>query len=136
MKDREELRRVAREWLELWNAPVDWEAFDRLHADDFVDEASAGRPATRQGFAEGLARFVRAFPDARATVEDLVADETTGRVAVRWRITGTNRERYLDVGPTHRATVITGIEIVEIRAGRVVRRWGEWDVTAHRDDAP
>ncbi len=29
MKDREELRRVAREWLELWNAPVDWEAFDR-----------------------------------------------------------------------------------------------------------
>ncbi len=95
-----------------------------------------GQPACGPaGLRRGLARFVRAFPDARTTVEDLVANEATGRVAVRWRITGTNRERYLDVGPTHRATVITGIEMSRSRR-LLVRRWGEWDVTAHRDDAP
>jgi steroid delta-isomerase-like uncharacterized protein len=135
MTDRESLLSVAREWVELWNAPVDWAAFDRLHADDFEDCSSAGRPATRQGFADGLALFVRAFPDVRTTAEDLVADPATARVAVRWRATGTNRERYMGVGPTHRETVVTGIEIVEIRDGRVVRRWGEWDITGHREQA-
>ena len=35
------------------------------------------------------------------------------------------------VGPTHRMTRTTGIEIIEVRAGRIVRRWGEWDITAH-----
>lgn len=60
-----------------------------------------------------------------------MVDEPAQRVAVRWSATGTNRSRYLDVGPTHAATRITGIEIVEVRGGRIVRRWGEWDITAH-----
>jgi hypothetical protein len=39
----------------------------------------------------------------------------------------------LGIGPTGRATPITGIEISELQAGRVRRRWGEWDISAHRD---
>ena len=133
MSEREALARVAREWVELWTAPVDWAAFDRLHADDFEDCAAAGRPPTKQGFASGLERMLAAFPDLRTTADDVVVDVAAARVAVRWRARGTNRARYLDIGPTQRPTTITGIEIIEIRAGRVVKRWGEWDITDHRE---
>lgn len=134
--DRETLESVARAWIRLWCTPVDWQAFDRLHADDFEDGSAAGRPPTKHGFADGLRTFAAAFPDLRTEVDDLVIDEPAARVAVRWRAEGTNRLSYLGIGPTHRRTVLRGIEILEIRSRRVVRRWGEWDITAHREGPP
>jgi len=131
MTTRGELERIAREWISLWTPPVDWERFDSLHAPTFEDCSSAGRPSDKAGFAKGLAEFVRAFPDARTVVSDLVVDEPASKVAVRWRADGTNRARYLGLGPTLAQTTITGIEIVEIRAGQIIRRWGEWDITGH-----
>jgi hypothetical protein len=50
---------------------------------------------------------------------------------VRWSSLGTNREVFMGIGPTGRETPITGIEIIEVREGRIVRRWGEWDINAH-----
>jgi hypothetical protein len=55
-----------------------------------------------------------------------VIDEQNSTVAVRWSGSGTNVERFLKIGPTNRATEITGIEIIQIAQGQVVRRWGEW----------
>ncbi len=132
MTTRDELTDLATRWIALWCAPVDWAAFDRLHAETFEDMAAAGRSATKAGFAAGLAAFVTAFPDVVARVEDLVIDEARGRVAVRRSARGTNAARYLGIGPTHRQTTITGIEIIEIADGAIVRRWGEWDITDHR----
>ena len=133
MVDRNELADVAASWVALWRAPVDRARFDALHAEGFVDHASAGRPPTKSGFAQGLSAMARAFPDLVTTVEDLVVDESRSRVAVRWKAIGTNRERYLGVGPTNRITTISGIEIIGIRDGRVVERWGEWDISEHRE---
>jgi steroid delta-isomerase-like uncharacterized protein len=128
---RAKLEALAREWISLWCAPVDWVLFDRLHADGFEDCSAAGRDTTKQAFAEGLAELVRAFPDLQTKVDDLVVDDETERVAVRWSAVGTNREPFLGIGPTGKKTPITGIEIIEIREERIVRRWGEWDITAH-----
>ncbi|TFG86420.1 MAG: hypothetical protein E4H17_04170 [Gemmatimonadales bacterium] len=77
--------------------------------------------------------FSEAFPDLRTTVEDLVVETETGKIAVRWSAMGTNRSRYLGIGPTHQPTRITGIEIIEVRGGQIVRRWGEWDITDHAE---
>lgn len=133
MTTRSDLERITREWISLWCAPVDWQLFDRLHADHFEDCAAAGRPTTKAGFAEGLAEFIRAFPDLHTTVEGLVVDESTGRVAVRWVARGTNRVEFLGQPPTNRITTIAGIEIIEIEDGRITRRWGEWDISDHTD---
>ena len=168
MTEREKLSEIARRWISLWSVPVDWALFDALHADDFEDCSSAGRPATKEGFARGLRELTRAFPDLRTVVEDLVVDTERRLVAVRWSATGTNRAPYLGTGPTHRPTRITGIEIIEVRGGgapaekmpaggeasaaktaggeasaaktagggRIVRRWGEWDIGCHLGAAP
>jgi steroid delta-isomerase-like uncharacterized protein len=134
MTRREGLEEVARQWISLWCVPVDWGLFDRLHDDAFVDASPAGRPADKAGLARGLAELVRAFPDLQTWVEDLVVDVRRSMVAVRWAARGTNRERFLGIGPTERETPITGIEIVEIRDGRIVRRWGQWDISGHREE--
>ena len=131
---RTDLETVAREWISLGCVPVDWDRFDRLHDPAFEDRSSAGRPSTREGFAAGLAAFTEAFPDLHTTVEQLVVDEERSEVAVRWTARGTNRGTYLGVGPTGRTTTITGIEIIAVRSGRIVRRWGEWDITDHLGD--
>lgn len=122
---------IAEKWISLWNVPVDWSLFASLHADDFEDASPAGRPNTREGFAQGLRELIRAFPDLRTIVEDLVVDTERHRIAVRWSAVGTNRTRYLGVGPTNKPTHITGIEIIEVQGGRIVRRWGEWDISHH-----
>lgn len=129
--NRADLEAVTRRWISLWCAPPDWDLFERLHADDFEDCASAGRGTTKRDFAAGIARLIEAFPDLETRVDDLVVDEPRRRVAVRWSATGTNRGAYLGVGPTQRRVTITGIEIVEIEDGRLRRRWGEWDIADH-----
>lgn len=131
MATRTELESIAKQWISLWCAPVDWALFDRLHSPQFEDSSSAGRPPNKEGFAAGLSEFVRAFPDLHTKVEDVVVDVRNRRLAVRWSATGTNRAAYLGIGPTHRLTCITGIEIIEVRRGQVLRRWGEWDISGH-----
>jgi steroid delta-isomerase-like uncharacterized protein len=128
---RAELEEIACRWISLWSAPVDWALFDHLHAEDFEDCSAAGRAITKQAFAAALAEMVRAFPDLETKVDDVVVDEAMGRVAVRWSSLGTNRTVFLGTGPTGRSTPITGIEILEVRGGQIVRRWGEWDISAH-----
>ena len=129
--NRSDLADVATEWISLWCVPVDWSRFDAMHAESFEDRSPAGRLGTKAGFAEGLAALVRAFPDLQTQVTDLVVDEAASKVAVRWAAEGTNREPFLSVGPTGRLTTVTGIEIIEIHHGKVVRRWGEWDISDH-----
>jgi steroid delta-isomerase-like uncharacterized protein len=131
MTERETLTRLAEQWISLWTVPVDWALFDRLHAEEFEDAASAGRPTTKAGFAQGLKDLTLAFPDLKTKVEDLVLDTATSKIGVRWSAVGTNQARYLGVGPTHKATHITGIEVIEVRGRQIVKRWGEWDITKH-----
>ena len=129
---REELEQIARLWITLWCAPVDWGLYYRLHAEHFEDCSPAGRPKDKAGFAGGLAAFITAFSDLQTRVEDLVVDESRSMVTVRWSAQGTNRAAFLGIGPTERLTRITGIEIIEIRNGQITRRWGEWDISDHR----
>lgn len=136
METREELENTARQWITLWCAPVDWGLYYRLHAENFEDCSPAGRPNDKAGFAGGLAAFVAAFPDLQTSVEDLVVDESRSMVTVRWSAEGTNRAEFLRIGPTNRLTHITGIEVIEIQAGQITRRWGEWDITDHRHEEP
>jgi predicted ester cyclase len=135
MPRRAQLQAIARQWVSLWCVPVDWMLFDRLHSPEFEDLSSAGRPPTKAGFAAGLAEFVGAFPDLHTTAQQLVVDVKRSQVAIRWSATGTNRHGFLGIGPTLRVTPITGIEIIEVRSGQVVRRWGEWDISAHDSSA-
>lgn len=122
----DELVATARAWMQLWSgAPRD--AFEALHHPDFVDHASAGRAPDRESFRQALEQLYQAFPDFCATIEDLVVDTKARKVTVRWTATGTHRGDFLAIAPTGQRIAFSGIELIEVRDGQVLARWGEWD---------
>jgi steroid delta-isomerase-like uncharacterized protein len=122
---------IVEKWISLWNSQIDWDLFEELHAEDFIDCSSSGRPTNKEGFAMGLMKFIEAFPDIKTEIKDIINDEKQEKVTVRWEANGTNKKNYLGIGPTNKLTKITGIEIIEIKNNKIVKRWGEWDISSH-----
>lgn len=123
----EQMKEIARRWIEDGWQKGDVGVVDQLHSPDFIDHDSAGRPSDNEGFKQGITELYTAFPDLTAQVRDLVVDTETGLVAIRWSAVGTHRGEYLGAPPTGNPIEFKGIEIIRIRDDRIVDRWGEWD---------
>lgn len=118
---------VARQWMhEIW-AERNLARFDELHAAGFIDGSPSGRGSDMDAYRAGIEELFKAFPDFRASTEDLVVNEAAGKVAVRWTAVGTHQGTFLEIPPTGRRITFRGIEILRIEGGRIVERWGEWD---------
>mgnify|MGYP001072086305 CR=1 FL=1 len=105
----------------------DLDALDDLIAPDIVNHGAAPDDPP------GAARFKRAFraliaacPDFRIDVEQQIAEGDW--VAVRWTDRGTDTGGFWGRPPTHRPIVLTGIDVIRVRRGRIVERWGEYDL--------
>jgi predicted ester cyclase len=128
---------------------LDAEAVRKQLAADFVDhEAPHGSmPPGPDAVLLAFGSVLRAVPDLRVKVEDILAEGDL--VAVRGTWTGTHKsvgssaesQREHDVvidfmrgprppqnvPPTDRATSITGMVFWRIRDGQIVERWGNLD---------
>ena len=120
------IRSIVERWMKLWQGG-DISAIDTLHAPDFIDHSSAGRTSDNEGFKRGLAELYQAFPDFFATTEDLIIDADNGKATIRWSAVGTHQGEFVGVPPTGRRISFSGIEIIRVKDGRIVERWGEWD---------
>ena len=120
------LRELARRWMKLWEGD-DLEAFDRLHAEAFVDHCPAGRGADRAAFREGIVELRRAFPDFAVIAVELLVDAERKTVTVRWSARGTHRGAFLGLAPTGKIVGFHGIEVIRVERGQITERWGEWD---------
>lgn len=78
-----------------------------------------------KGFVAG---YRGAFPDARSTVEDQIAED--GKVVTRWRSRGTHRGNLGDLRPTGREFAIDGVTIERITNGKIVEVWAVRDELA------
>jgi predicted ester cyclase len=76
-----------------------------------------------QGFARAL--YV-AFPDWRATIDDLIAEGDS--VVVRWTGTGTHRGEWAGVAATGREVRTTGTDIERFVDGLIVEEHGNVDM--------
>jgi predicted ester cyclase len=61
--------------------------------------------------------FRVAFPDARWTIQELIAEGD--RVVSRWTMTGTHAGPLFDLPATGHAVAWTGIDIVRVADGQV-----------------
>lgn len=73
-------------------------------------------------------RLHGAFPDIKITVED--AFGAGDRVVVRWSAVMTHTGDHLGVPATNRKVRVTGITIAQIREGKIIRGWDNWDQLA------
>lgn len=123
--DIETNKRVVRAFAEAINRR-DWDALDHLVALDFVRHSNAA-PGIQSR--EDLKRYLRnefaSFPDARESVEDVVAEGD--RVAVRHSFRGTQSGpmgRYPASAKQLRADYLA---IYRLADGKIAEAWVEWD---------
>lgn len=117
---------VAESLLAAWNAR-DIEAFVALLAEDvqWYDPAmpeppARGRPAVR-AFVEAV---LHAFPDFTYEIQGPLCSAADGsRCAIVWRISATHLHPLLPLGyaPTRRKATFDGVDILDVRDGKVAR---------------
>lgn len=104
----------------------DLSALERDLAADAIDHAAApnARPGI-EGARDWLTSIIAAFPDVRATIEDIVAEGD--RVVIRKVWTGTHDGPFMGVAPTGKKIRFEGIVIWRIEDGKLAERWAQID---------
>ena len=77
------------------------------------------------GFTRDLALLRQAFPDARFTIEDILADGE--KLADRHTISGTHAHPFLGIPATGRQIRLAGISIGRVSGGEIAERWAVTD---------
>ena len=75
-----------------------------------------------QGPSQFLGLHLNAFPDVKATVEDLLADGDKVVALVSYH--GTHQGPFRAVSPTGKPITVMGINIFRIVNGKMVEHWG------------
>jgi predicted ester cyclase len=79
----------------------------------------------REEFKQLLSLYTRAFPDARFTIEDQIAEGNM--VASRYTFHGTHRGELMGIAPTGKPVTVTGITINRIAGGKSEEGWLNFD---------
>jgi steroid delta-isomerase-like uncharacterized protein len=117
--------RVRRLLEEPWKGS--WDVIDEVVDAAYVGH-DAGQPEPIQG-PDGLREYLRtysdAFPDARLTVHEQVAEE--GKVASRWSARGTHAGELAGIAATGKEVTVSGLTLSTLEGGKVVEQWTTWD---------
>jgi len=113
---------VVRRLGELLNAR-DLDAVDEIFAPGYVrhDPSDLLRDAGVQEYKKGFGHILRAFPDARWTLEDMLQDGD--KVIGRWSFRGTHEGPFFNVPPTGRVVTYPIIAIYRMEDGRIAEDW-------------
>jgi steroid delta-isomerase-like uncharacterized protein len=117
---------VVRRFIEEVQNQKDWNAYDELNAEDFVNlSAPPGVPTDREGGKMFLGAFLNAFPDSRVTIDDMIAEGD--RVVTKKTFTGTHTAELNGIAPTGKRVSITYVDILRLRDGKIVEHWLSMD---------
>lgn len=69
--------------------------------------------------------FFTAFPDLRASMDEMVAEGDS--IAVRWTSTGTHEGELMGIAPTGRKVEFTGMNLFHLKDGKISEWWSSTD---------
>jgi steroid delta-isomerase-like uncharacterized protein len=72
-----------------------------------------------------VTELVEAFPDVKASIEEMIAEGES--VAVRWVDRGTHKGTWRGVAPTGKTVELRGATIFQVKDGKIVAGLGELD---------
>ena len=100
---------------------------DELFAPDFVEheELPPGIPAGSEGVKQLSTMFRSAFPDFKATIDDMIAEGD--KVVIRQTWSGTHRGEFMGIPPSGKSVSFGVYDTIRIAGGKVVEHWGQMD---------
>jgi predicted ester cyclase len=101
------------------------EVFDELVSADVVDHGGSTDALGVESFKTRTRAMHGAFKDIVVLVEDLLVDG--GKIAWRWRLTGTHYGPLLGAPPSGKRVTMTGMNIQRLANGVVVEHWSNAD---------
>ena len=106
----------------------DLDALDQIFDPELINHgADPGEPRGAYHFKQVFRNFIAACPDLQVTIEDSITKDD--KLVVRWTDTGTHTGApLLGVPATGKQIILTGIDILRIRDGKIVERWAENDM--------
>jgi len=114
----EENKAVIRRFVEEVQNQRNWDVFDELNDPSFVNHSSPpGVPSDREGGKKFLGGFLNAFPDARFTVDDMIAEGD--QVVTKKTFTGTHKDEFFGIPATGRPVTFQFVDIMSVRDGRI-----------------
>jgi len=116
---------VRRLFEEPWKGNLD--VVDELTTSDYVGHDPATPEPLRgpEGVKEFISTYRAAFPDARITVEQQLAEGDL--VATRWSGRGTHEGELMGIQPTGKQVTVSGLTISRLVGGKVVEEFQNWD---------
>ena len=125
----EAIKQIARRFRqELWNtghAAIADEICAPSAALHVLDPVTPDFGRGPEALKKVVGLYLKAFPDARCTIEDLIVEGD--RVAVRWSARATHRGPLGEIPATGKSIEITGIDILRVSGGRIEEMWTNWD---------
>lgn len=103
------------------------ETLDEIVAEDVIEneETAEGMPPGREGVRAFFGMFREAFPDLRADVAVLVAEDD--RVVAHVTFSGTQRGEFMDVPASGEHFEAEVMDMFRLSGGRIVEHWGVMD---------
>jgi steroid delta-isomerase-like uncharacterized protein len=100
---------------------------DEFLAAGFVEreELPPGIPGGREGVKQLTAMLRSAFPDFKATIDDIIAEGD--KVVIRQTWSGTHKGEFMGVPPTGKSVSFGVIDIIRVDGGKFVEHWGQMD---------
>ena len=114
--------RTLTEFMELVWSRGDASAVDRFLADEYVIHSDPGDPwdgatLSREGFKERLRTSRAPFPDLQFEIAETIAEGD--RVAIAWRMVGTQTGPMGPMPPTGRRIAVQGMTVYYFSNGRI-----------------
>ena len=103
----------------------DWAAFDALCDSGIMYHNASTTTQGYPAYIQSISMYFTAFPDARLTIEDMIAEGDS--VAVRQTFHGTHQGELKGIAPTGKPVTATGMSIFRVANGRVVEQWDNYD---------
>jgi steroid delta-isomerase-like uncharacterized protein len=117
----EENKAVARKFVERIFIDRDLDAIAELVTDDFVDHVPLDSPGGSAGFRASMEKLFASFPDLTTKIDDIVGEGN--RLVVRVSVAGTQRGEFERIPPTNKRIEVFGLEVLEVRGGKIAERW-------------
>lgn len=114
-----------RVWEEIWNQGK-LEVIEELIDPTFEGHDPLMGPLKRDAFRNAVKGYRTAFPDLKLELNAIFAEDNF--VTTRWTMRATHLGPFLGTESTGKSAQVTGVNLGELRNGRLVSDYMEWDV--------